>query len=82
MRKRIISVVVGGMVAGGLLFGTAQIAQSDTPEAEGTDPVAELRDETVEVKGGIEAPAPPRPLGEQLAVDPDPASSPLEESRQ
>lgn len=69
MRKKPVMLLIGGLAAAGITMATVQVAGSATP-AKGSDPAAAHRANVTKGRTGIDAPQPPRPLGEQLAVDP------------
>ena len=77
MRKKIVTVLVGGLLAAGVTVTTVQIAES-APPAAGSDPAAAHRKNVTVGRGGIVAPAAPRSLGEQLTADPDPLATSTE----
>jgi hypothetical protein len=77
MRRKLIAVVVGGAIVGGITVGTISIAES-APAKRKADPAAVHRGKQVVGRGGVIAPAPPRPLGRQLELVPDTLSASAE----
>lgn len=69
-KRVVVTFLAGGLVVLGVTVGVVQMAES-APSLQGPDPAQAHRKDIVQLQGGIVAPKPPLPLGQQLANDPD-----------